>query len=50
MKGVNLEGVNPVKTGTAHGKKFQNAIFNTGNYNKGQLPVLKIKVCIRIVA
>ena len=21
-----------------HCKKFQNAIFNTGNYNKGQLP------------
>ena len=33
-----------------HGKKFQNAISNIGNYNKGQLPILKIKVCIRIVA
>ncbi len=32
------------------GKKFQNAISNIGNYNKGQLPILKIKVCIRIVA
>jgi len=34
----------------SHGKKFQNAISNIGNYNKGQLPILKIKVCIGIVA
>ena len=30
-----------------HGKKFGNAISNIENYNKGQLPVLKIKASLQ---